>query len=769
MYKKVVVIVIALLLLCVSMTNYVFSGVAISEDINSASIVKNSLPNYKKEKLSAIEVENDFGIWIHTNYNGRIDEKKLNIDIETFKLMLDSGGFKQYYLTLENRDDTLVSLQFVRTKIFIEDGSQVDVLETHFIVETNCDTTKDLEISIETKFPFSVLNKKTRDRSTSFQQILKELIYGKNLKQFFKNIRQILLENFYHKKLVSTSGESYFSVRSGYHSPYGEEGPRRTELRFFFGRNKIIDPQVLRMKISPDKIGSGRLTYFNSYLTVDESGSENFYRVFSIDFNPSVELQITSIPREAKITYNFGHSAGSSTEVSLHAQGGAMDDIVQRFVIDPLPEYMSFDLTVLGERSFKYESDRKYSVTYMVDSIQNGNLVKLDLQDLPERMSVSWGLDVDFLAKSARGLIDLDMSSDIGAVKLYLHGSDKPFFSITNFPKKFLLEGHINVPSLSGFVSLCTDSDSTTTLSIPLAFDKWEILTILKIYDGYGKLSFDLPSQDSNHVTLGLDTDNTALFGLEAIVRDTSINKKVLSIDLEAFATENFVISFDRNNDKIENFKFRGLITKLIDLYLWIDYQGFNFDMRASWELGEGGKFYLKANKDIPINLDNLEFEGLKISGKIDLHKDSTISVEWNRGEQGYFLTRTSNADIETSAEFTFYDKDSNRLNIYAKIVINPNCLIKFDWKWGDTGHFTIFTNDFLRELEFKVGYMYNYEQNEHKYGFKIDAQSVSIVRTIQWDTVNGNVPRIWVLGDNPLPSDWDVWLLWNYKWYEVK
>ena len=37
---------------------------------------------------------------------------------------------------------------------------------------------------------------------------------------------------------------------------------------------------------------------------------------------------------------------------------------------------MSFDLTILGERSFKYESENKYTVKYIMDSIDQGNLVR---------------------------------------------------------------------------------------------------------------------------------------------------------------------------------------------------------------------------------------------------------------------------------------------------------------------------------------------------------------------------------------------------------
>ena len=100
---------------------------------------------------------------------------------------------------------------------------------------------------------------------------------------------------------------------------------------------------------------------------------------------------------------------------------------------------------------------------------------------------------------------------------------------------------------------------------------------------------------------------------------------------------------------------------------------------------------------------------------------------------------------------------------------MNPNCIISFDWAWGQTGHFTVFTNNLIEDLFIDVGYNYDSNYDEYKYGFMLEATDVSIIRTIQWDTEDGHIPRFWVLGDDPLPGNWDVWLLWNYEWYEVK
>ncbi len=329
------------------------------------------------------------------------DSKKLEIDLLTFKLMLEGGGWRYYTLDFGSGQST-AGIQFSRTQIYVEGESEpyVDVVQTQFSFETTSDTTEDYEVSLEVRFPFSLLEKKSKSY----------VLYENLLTNFIKNLRNDFLKNIFEKILyrfnektsdydvLNSEGESYFCVRIGFASPEGDQGPRRVESRFFFGRNSIWDPKVFRMKITPyDLGGEYKLSYFNSYLTVSDSGSEAFNRVFSVDFEPAAELQITSIPSKAKISYSFGSSAGTATKISFSAEGGTLSNIIQSFLIDPLPSYMAFDLTVLGERSFKYESDNQYSVTYMMDSVEEGELVKVELESLPKTITAEWGLKVALL------------------------------------------------------------------------------------------------------------------------------------------------------------------------------------------------------------------------------------------------------------------------------------------------------------------------------------------------------------------------------------
>lgn len=776
--KKVSVVLVCIGLLCLSMSQPVFSLQTSKDQTDYKKIVESNELIQKKENYFSIKTvektfNQDFGIWVHTKYNGLEDSKKLQIDLVTFKLMLEGGGWRYYTMDFGLGQST-AGIQFSRTQIYVEGESDpyVDVVQTQFSFETTSDTTEDYEVSLEVRFPFSLLEKKSKSYSL-FENLLTNFI--KNLRNdFFKNIFEKILYRFNEKTsdydVLNLEGESYFCVRIGFASPEGDQGPRRVESRFFFGRNSIWDPKIFRMKITPyDLGGEYKLSYFNSYLTVSDTGSEAFNRVFSVDFEPAAELQITSIPSKAKISYSFGSSAGTATKISFSAEGGTLSNIIQSFLIDPLPSYMVFDLTVLGERSFKYESDNQYSVTYMMDSVEEGELVKVELERLPKTITAEWGLKVALMAMSVSGFINLDMSSDISRAAVSLRDSETPFMEVVNFPEKLDISASLDVPNLNGYISANKLSSGTTTINVPIRWDKWEITGILHIDNGYGYAFFDLPDSSSNYVSVGLDTNGDSLFGVSVSLVDTSLSKQVLYIGVDAVATDDFGISFNLNASSIENFGIMGKITELVDFVVSIDFSGINLDLTTSWTIGQGGSFELEVNQDLLIDLSTLELGDTKIDGVIGLYEGASISVEWVRGETGYIQVTTQGVAFNPQIEITLYDKNSNKIFFQGRLVLNPSCRVKYDWEWGQTGHFTVFTNNFLEEMSIIVGYNFNSVYNEYQYGFRVNATDVNIIRTIMWNTEDGHIPRIWVLGDNPLPGNWDAWLLWNYEWYEVK
>ena len=429
---------------------------------------------------------------------------------------------------------------------------------------------------------------------------------------------------------------------------------------------------------------------------------------------------------------------------------------------------MSFDLTILGERSFKYESNEEYSVTYSMDSVDSGNIVNIELEDLPKKIIANWGLKVLLGPISVTGIIDLDMSSDLGRVAVSLNDSDAPFIEILSFPQDLSVSAYIDISNLNGYVTADIYSEETTTINVPIKWDNWEIIANLYINSGYGSVSFNLPDAQSSIVSIGLDTNSGPLFGVSLSVYNLSEEKQVLYVSVDAIATNDLMISFDYTGSEFDDLSFTGELLSLVDLVVSVDWYGANLDLSGSWTLGETGSFDLISNKDLIISLSQLDMGDIKLEGELGMYADSTIHVEWERGSTGYFQVTTNGISFNPSVEISIIDEETEKVFLDANLVLNPNCNVKFDWELGQTGHFTVFTNDIVEDLQIDVGYNYDSGLDEYQFGFELSAMDVSIIRTIQWDTINGIVPRFWILGDKPIPGNWDIWLLWNYEWYEV-
>ncbi|HID26079.1 MAG TPA: hypothetical protein EYP23_06450 [Thermoplasmata archaeon] len=420
-----------------------------------------------------------------------------------------------------------------------------------------------------------------------------------------------------------------------------------------------------------------------------------------------------------RVHYDFGRGAGVKTKISLRSSDGSFLDKIHSFVIDPLPEYMSFDLTVFGEGSFLYESDRSYSVTYSMESIQNQFLVELQLVDLPERIEANWGLDINLGLKSASGFVDLDMSDNLGEVALYFNNSEKPFMRVTDFPKKLCLNGFID-SNLRGCISASKYSGSPTVLSVTFAFGRWEITGALTLKDGYLSVLWNLPSSGSTHAMVGLDTNDNAMIGANIVVEDTEENIDLLYVGFDAVATDDLLFSWDVDVfGNISNFRLNGRITKLLDLHVSVYYRGGYFDVTGSWVLGESGSFLIQFNKEVDFTFANITSDQFKLYGYLSLYADRKIKIEW---------------------------------------------------EWGETGYFTVYTfgKSVGKKLQLEFGYGPK-QEDIYRYGFNFAAtEFLNATRTVQWDTENGVIPRIWILGDQPLPEGWAAKLLWNYEWYEV-
>jgi hypothetical protein len=615
----------------------------------------------------------DSGVWIHATYNGAIRNKKLGVGLLDFKQMIDTGVTKEFSLSLDSKDDTVVALSFSRTQILLDDGSPTDVVQAQLNVDTAVDTTEDYSVGLEVRFPFSVLKDDT---------------------------------------VPISSGEPYFCTRIGFASPENNRGPTNVHARFFFGKESLADPAVFRMHVTPNNLEDHpTLTYYNSYTTTYSTGEEVFNREFSVAFEPAVELEVTSIPGVGKIQYAFGESAGVTTKISFSADGGLLDNIMQSFTVDPLPSRMSFDLTLLGEQSFVYESDTSYDVSYALESELHGELMKLQFDDLP--MTIHASRDVTRLGGlAASGFVDLDMSSDIQGVSLYLLGSEIPFIAVEHFPKKLRLDGLIDLDAMKGSLEFTKEYEAIPSVTASLAFDRWVLSDTVTLDSEYVKVFCDLGS----HVALGVRTDETVLIRDNIFtVYDHVIDGNVFQMGFDELETNDLQLSWDRDGmGHMSNFNWFGGIKKLKNLQIAVNTDGNLFELSGTLNLFSNGSLFLTLNKDVNISFDGIENSLFKIQGYLDIAADRELHLGWDWNDNGYVVMESTGGYFGRKAGITL------------------ECI------WDE-------------------------DQNDYLYGISITAQHFpDQYRRVWWDHVNGL--HIWITG-GLLPVDWQIELKVDGEW----
>jgi len=752
-----------------SLTSGLYTITVIGYDDSETELCQDSI------KVLFIQMgQEDFGVWVNTKYNGgQTISQPLQLGITDFSSMLSTGQSRQFKVTMQSKDDTTVDLRFTKTKIM---NNTMKVIESKCNINTACDSTKEYEVSVEIRFPFVLLN----DGQPSPQH------------------------------------NPYFSTSIGYISTAGQGGANRVNTTFYVGRENISDPRVFRLSVKPENIDSGsKLEFFTHYLVVNATGSEIFQRTYTIDFEPATELTITSIPREAKISYEFGRSAGVPTTIKLRAEGGVLDDIVQSFFIDPLPSYMAFDLTILGEREFLYSSDRPYNVTYALDSVQNGNLVTFQALDIPEYIHATWGLNLGtFGDLAASSFAELDMSRDITQLALFFSGETTPFISLEHFPKKLRFENavdlkngtgnitifreynenrvlnisiahedmvvtksfelnnnymqarwKIDLAGGTGFFDITRDSSSAATfstiisyknwtftkslilqnnhlnlswnvdrehrtgeivfsrteggsptLSFSLAHDGWVLQDTLELTNDYLDLFWQLPTQTSTHAQLGLITGGMMLTNAISVV-DDGVELFHLGIGLQT--DDHYILSWDYANGQVSNFSWSGKLLRLTNVDIAVNLIGDLFTVSADVSIGESGAVELQFNKNVMV---------------------------------------------------TFADAQSETFALHGNVSFNASSRLQLTWALGDTGYFTIYTFGQPLGNQFNLQFAYDPQhEGNYQYGFMLTGEHfIEITRTIQWYTEGGQLERIWVLGDEPIPGDWTLEVLWQGQWYNV-
>lgn len=721
----------------------------------------------------------DFGLSINTCYdNGETFSSPLNIGIAEFGSMLTTGESKFFPVTLQSEDDTLVEVRFSRTSIM---GGSENVVETKFNVETDCDTSKEYEVSLDVRFPFTILN----------------------------------------GGQPGEENNPYFEAKVGYQSfTDAGEGANKVDTTFYFGRETLDDPRIFRLKLNPNSLeDNSKISYYTSYLAVDDQGNEVFNRVFSTDFEPATELTITTTPLEGKVQYDFGESAGVPTKISFRAEGGLFDDIIQSYKIDPLPSYMAFDLTFIGAREFIYESDSTYDVTYSLDSLQNGNLVTFEVDSVPESIHASWGIDLgEFGDLSASSFAELDMSQDVDRMALYLMGEEVPFFSLENFPRNIRYESLVDILDGTGDISFYRGIDEDRELTVALAFDElvvaktfelkntfvqlawdidlgsgqgmievnrdaqsdmtfstsiqysdwiftksvqlrnshvhlawdidreerqgsieflrddvggdpeitfsiehdgWVIADTLELKNELVEFYWDLATDTDPHAELGVNKggDDQDLFYNSLSVYDDGVELLRLGMGLET--EDNFKLSWDNEGGQISNFEWTGRVRQLSNLDVAVHLPGDVLEIQGSWTVSESGEFSIGFNQPVDVTFVDWETDRYKIYGHISFDAGSELSTAWDLQDQGFFSIHTNDEPLGQDASFMFL------------------------WDPQNTGNY--------------------------KYGIDLSApEFMETAMMVSWDR-DYLIPRIWISGDPPFNWHlWDKWLLWDYEWYDI-
>jgi hypothetical protein len=718
----------------------------------------------------------DFGVWVNTKYNdGETISTPLQLGMTDFASMLNTGESKQFSVSMQSKDDTNVELRFTRTKIM---NNTEKVIETKCNIVTTCDTSKQYEVSVEARFPFIML------------------AGGQPTEE----------------------DNPYFSTKIGYQSSTGQGGANHVNTTFYVGRENISDPRVFRLAVKPENIGTGsKLMFFTNYLTVNGNGDEIFQRTYSIDFEPATELTITSIPREAKISYEFGRSAGVPTKISLRAEGGVLDDIVQSLLLDPLPSYMAFDLTILGSREFLYESDRSYNISYALDSEQNGNLVSFQVSGLPERMHASWGLALGSLGDlAASSFAELNMSQDVKRLALSFFGNDRPFISLENFPRKLRFESDVNllngtgditlirgldevrklnisiahqdmvatksfelknnfvqmrwkidIANGTGFFNVTRDSESVITISSSIQYKDWTFSKTLELCNSHLELSWDINrEQRTGSVILSRDAAGgspSLSFAIEhdgLILDDTlEFNNNYLELiwQLPTQTNTHVQLGLITAGDEL----FHNTIS-VVDDGVELFHIGFGIQTDdqyiISWDYINGQITNFNWSGRL-LRLTDVDI-AVNIAGDV-----FTVSADITVGQAGAVELQFNKA-----VAVTFVDTASESFKIHGNVAVNANRRLQLSWELGESGQFTVYTfgQPLGDQFNLEVGYDPQHTGN-YKYGFRLIGEHlIRITSTIQWLAVNGSLVRIWVLSDVPLPGDWNLTVLWNSQWYSV-
>ena len=722
---------------------------------------------YDAVKVFYVKIgRDDFGVWANTKYdNGETISTPLNIGLTEFASMLSTGATSTYAVPLQHQGDTILKLRFSRTTIM---NNTLNVIETNCNLSTTADVTKAYEVSLEVRFPFGLLS-------------------GGQVPQ---------------------NNTPYFSSSVGYRSTSGEHpGLNHVNTTFFFGRENLSDPRVFRLRLQPESVDErSQVTYFTRYQTVDENGQEKFYREFSVAFTPATDLTITSIPREAKISYDFGRSAGVPTTIAFRAEGGALDDIIQTFRINPLPQYMKFDLTIIGSREFLYESDRSYDASYSLDSEQNGNLFTIEALSIPTRIDLGWGIDFNALSNlSFSSFFEANMSDDIGGLVVTQANLSAPLVNITHFPRLFRMESNIDLFTGVGNITVHRELTEPKNVTVTLNYNDFTITKSVILADQFVTLAWNIDlTHGTGMISVTRDTDATLQYHTSisyqgwTFAHDMTLTNPHVSLAWSVDRVKRqghlvftrdtqggnpvFATSISYSNWQLHNSL--ELKNPLTDLYWDLSTPD---DPHTVINLTTGGGPLLEDTLAVAENGNDIialtigietsdhfslswdttngQIQNFQWSGRL-LHLSSlslavdlagslfTVQGTWQMGGGG-----SVDLQLNKPVSITFVNVQTPQFQVLGYVSFAANRHLAMRWDFSSTGFFRVdtFNQNLGDAAAFKVFFDPD-DGGNYQYGLNVSTTSFLEANfNITWNT-NYIIPRVWIAGS--LPNNW--WQNWN-------
>jgi len=352
------------------------------------------------------------------------------------------------------------------------------------------------------------------------------------------------------------------------------------------------------------------------------------------------------------------------------------------------------------------------SVYYPVTEQLNKESIFLRIpQGLPRstHLEARAGLNLDINNMQAssnyvRGHISHECSEMIPVIEAYLPegeidlpigSGDGPIVKITDIPARSGITGKLYWNKLKGSVSLTRNSDGPPDpIAVQLSYGDYTVQDILEIQNGYIETSFHLA--DSGYFSL--DTSREVLSNY--LTLENTQTGDGLQLSLDAASADDFRVDWDfaggLQDLSFDTINFNGLIDRIENLVLNLDYQGKSTSFSLDWDLGQVGTFEVMVDQEEDLYLDFSQFGmnsstfyfdgGLTLSDLIQVD----MSWKWQQGEgsgdgavdPGRFSINKNNAvSILKNVDFVFVYMDSYGVNL---TLSDLKFYLDLEWWKGD-------------------------------------------------------------------------------------